>query len=327
MPPRGFNTVPASPIRIPMSRRRLGMLAALLTVWLLFGSGFIGVKVGVTHVPPLLFAGSRFVVAGAILLAWSAWRGGWRLDLRPADVGAAGLAGIGLIVGGQGSVSWAAQYVAPGILAVLVTLVPIWVGLISWLVLRRPIPLPAVAGMVVAFAGVVFLASPAGGTGTAVGPALLVALGSVSWAAASVYASRTAISRRPVLASGVQLLAGGTAQVLIGVALGEPRHLHAGALAGPAGLAWLFLLIGPSVIAFPLFTWLLTHAAPAVANTQAYVSPVVALALGWLLLGSPVTPLTAVAAAVILASVALIVTTSSRPAPERAERQPDRRAA
>ena len=83
--------------------------AVLVVVWLLFGSAFVGLKFGVAAVPPFLFSGSRFLAAGAILLAWCAWRSGWRLELRPADVMAAGLVGLGLMGGGQGAASWAAQ--------------------------------------------------------------------------------------------------------------------------------------------------------------------------------------------------------------------------
>jgi drug/metabolite transporter (DMT)-like permease len=297
---------------VQTSLRRFGTPIALLAQWLIFGSAFIGIKVGVSHVPPLLFSGSRLLLAGALLLAWSAWRSGWRLDLRRGDVAAAAVIGLGLMVGGQGSVSWASQSVAPGIVAVLVTLVPIWTALLSWLALRRPVPLPAMAGMAAGFCGVVFLASPAGGGATPLGPALLLAAGSLSWAAASVYATRTEITRRPIVATGIQLVAGGGAQMVIGAALGEPSQVHLQALLGPAALAWLFLLGGASLIGFPVYTWLLTNTSAAVANASAYVSPVVALGLGWLLLGSSVRPQTLLAAGVILAGVALIVTTGGR---------------
>jgi drug/metabolite transporter (DMT)-like permease len=305
--------------RSPSALRRLSTPAALAAVWLLFGSAFIAVRVGVTHVPPLLFAGTRLLAAGIALLAWTAWRSGWRLEVSRRDVGAAAIVGLGLMASGQGSVGWAAQYVAPGVLAVLVTLAPIWIALISLLVLRRPLPAPAVAGMVVAFGGVVFLASPAGGTGTALVPALVVILGSLSWAAASVYGGLTAISRRPVLATGIQLVVGGSVQLVASALLGEPGRLDTSAVAGPAGAAWVFLLVGPSLVGFPLFTWLLASTPPAVANSQAYVSPLVALGLGWLLLGAPVGPATLAAAALILAGVALMVSMSGRrrrPSPE-----------
>jgi drug/metabolite transporter (DMT)-like permease len=292
--------------------RRLGLPVALVSLWLLFGSAFIGLKIGVTALPPFLFSGSRFLVAGAILLAWSAWRSGWRPGIGWGDVAAAGLVGLGLMAGGQGAASWASQFLSPGILAVLVTTVPVWVALFTWIFLGQRPPAPALAGIGVGFAGVVFLASPSGGAGLALLPALVVIGGAVSWAAASLYGSRTAISRRPLLATSIQLLAGGAVQVGAGLVTGQAAGLHPGALLGPAGAAWLFLLLGPSLLGFPLFTWLLASTPPPVANAQAYVSPVVALVLGWLVLGSPVGPRTLAAASVILASVALIVSSAGR---------------
>jgi drug/metabolite transporter (DMT)-like permease len=127
---------------------------------------------------------------------------------------------------------------------------------------------------------------------------------------ASLYGSRTPISRRPVLATAIQLLVGGAVQLAVGLAAGQGGELHLAALLGPAGVAWVFLLLGPSLIGFPLFTWLMATTPPPVANAQAYVAPVVALGLAWLLLGTPLAPRTLAAAAVILASVALIVSTA-----------------
>jgi len=313
----------SSPVALPSLRlpTRLQTPAMLIGVWVLFGAAFVGVRIGVHGagaVPPFLFSGSRFLVAGSILLAWSAWRAGWRLDLRLADLAAAAVVGVGLMVGGQGAASWASQYVAPGILAVLITTVPVWIVLFSWLFLRQRPPLVVMLGILTGFAGVAFLASPSGNAGLAIVPALVVLGGSMSWAAAALYGSRTAISRRPLTATGIQLLAGGTVQTLLGLGLGEAGGVHLAALTGPAGLAWLFLLLGPSLIGFPLFTRLMATTAPAVANTQAYVSPVVTLFLGWLLLSEPVGPRTLAAAAVTLSSVALIVTANGRRAARRA---------
>jgi drug/metabolite transporter (DMT)-like permease len=330
-------SAPAIKVRLPT---RLQTPAVLAGVWVLFGAAFIGVRVGVhgaAAVPPFLFSGSRFLAAGAILLLWSAWRAGWRLDLRRADVAAAGVVGVGLMVGGQGAASWASQYVQAGLLAVLVTTVPVWIALFSWAFLRQRPPVVALLGILTGFAGVAFLASPSGGAGLPIGPALVVLGGSISWAAAALYGSRTAISRRPLVATGIQLLAGGLVQTALGLGLGEAGHVRLAAVTGPAGLAWLFLLLGPSLIGFPLFTRLLTTTPPAVANTNAYVSPVVTLFLGWLLLSEPVGPRTLAAAAVTLASVALIVTANGRRAAQRARpqqaqpdggaREPDREAA
>ena len=308
--------------RLPSLRLtgRLQTPAALVGVWLLFGAAFVAVRIGVHGpgaVPPFLFSGSRFLAAGTILLAWSAWRAGWRLHLRLADVAAAAVVGIGLLVGGQGAASWASQYAPPGILAVLMTTVPVWIVLFSWLFLRQRPPVVVMLGILTGFAGVAFLASPSGTAGLAVVPAVVVVAGSISWAAAALYGSRTAISRRPLTATGIQLLVGGVVQTLLGLGLGEAGGVHLAALTGSAGLAWLFLLLGPSLIGFPLFTRLMATTAPAVANTQAYVSPVVTLLLGWLLLGDAVGQRTLAAAAVTLASVALIVTANGRRAARR----------
>jgi drug/metabolite transporter (DMT)-like permease len=295
--------------------------AALVGVWLLFGSAFVAVRVGVHGpgaVPPFLFSGTRFLVAGTIMLGWSAWRAGWRLDLRLADLAAAAAVGVGLLVGGQGAAAWASQYVPAGILAVLITTVPVWIVLFSWLFLRQRPALVVLLGVLTGFAGVAFLASPSGGVKLGVVPALVVLGGSMSWAGASLYGSRTAISRRPLTATSIQLLAAGTVQTLLGLGLGEAGAVHLAALTGSAGLAWLFLLLGASLIGFPLFTRLMATTAPAVANTQSYVSPVVTLFLGWLLLGEPLAPRTLIAAGVTLASVALIVTANGRRGSRRA---------
>src|ERR1041385_1547988 len=178
------------PVSLPLRKRSAALLAtpaALVALWLLFGSAFIGLKVGVTAVPPFLFSGSRFLVAGAILLAWSAWRAGWRLDLSLGDVVAAGLVGLGLMAAGQGAASWSSRYLSPGVLAVLVTTVPLWVALLSWLFLRERPSWPVLIGIAVGFAGVAFLASPSGGAGLTLLPALVVLGGAAAWAMASVY--------------------------------------------------------------------------------------------------------------------------------------------
>jgi drug/metabolite transporter (DMT)-like permease len=306
-----------SSVALPFLRlsNRLQVPAVLAGVWILFGAAIVGVRIGVHGagaVPPFLFSGSRFLVAGTILFVWSLWRAGWRLELSLRDLAAAVVVGLGLMVGGQGAASWASQYLPAGIVAVLVTTVPVWIVLFSWLFLSQRPPVVVALGVLAGFAGVAFLASPSGGASLALVPALVVLGGSMSWAAAALYGSRTAISRRPLLATSIQLLAGGTVQTLLGLGLGEASGVHLAAVAGPAGEAWLFLLLGPSLIGFPLFTRLMATTPPAVANTQSYVSPVVTLVLGWLVLSEPVGPRTLVAASVILASVALVVTANGR---------------
>jgi drug/metabolite transporter (DMT)-like permease len=289
--------------RLP-ARARLGI--ALGVVWITFGSAFVAVKVGVATVPPFLFSGSRFVLVGAALLAWSAWRahGGLRLSLRDALISA--VTGVGLIFAGQGAASWASQYLDPGIVAVLAATVPLWVVLFALAVLRtRPGPV-AVVGLVAGFAGVVYLAWPAGSNRVELLPALVVTVGAICWAGGSLLASRSDAARRPLLMTAIQMLAGGTLQLLLGLATGEAGSVHVAQL-GQALPVYLYLIAVPALIGFPVFTWLLANTPPHIANTQSYTAPVVALALGSLLLGEPVTPRTLAAVGVILAGVALIV--------------------
>lgn len=291
-------------------------------VWLLFGSAFVAVRFAVhgAHAePPLLFSGTRFLVAGSILLTWSAWRAHWRLSVRRSDVAAAAVVGVGFVACGQGTASWGAQYVPAGIVAVLVTTVPVWVVLFSSFIMRSRPPLAVLAGVLTGFAGVAFLASPSGGANVPLLPALLILGGSVAQAGAVLYGSRIAISRRPLMATSIQLLAGGSCQLLLGLALGEAGRVQVAPLTGSAGLVWLYLVLGVSVIGYPLFTRLIATTPPPVANTQQYVAPVVALFLGGLLLNEPVRLRTLIAAGVTIASVALIVTASATRATQRAQ--------
>src|SRR5690349_2206248 len=133
---------------------QLQTAAALVGVWLLFGAAIVAVRVGVHgsgSVPPFLFSGTRFLVAGTVLLTWSAWRAGWRLDLRIADLAAAVVVGTGLMVGGQGAASWASQYLPAGIVAVLITTVPVWIVLFSWMFMGQRPPLVVVLGVLAGF--------------------------------------------------------------------------------------------------------------------------------------------------------------------------------
>jgi drug/metabolite transporter (DMT)-like permease len=278
----------------------------LVTVWLTFGSAFIGVKVGVATVPPLLFAGPRFMIAGALLLGWTLVRRRGRLDLRLRDLAAAAAVGAGLILGGQGAASWASQGLPAGIVAVLVATVPLWVSLLAWVGLKQRPSLITAGGLVAGFSGVVFLASPSGGAGVQLVPALVATVGAFSWAAATLFGSRAEIARRPVLAIALQMLMGGALQVLVGLITGEGAGLRV-AQVEAALPAFVYLLVVPALIGFPAFAWLLAHTPPQVANTQAYAGPVVTLVLGWLLLQEPIGPRTLVAVTVILAGVALIV--------------------
>ncbi len=294
--------------------RQVRLSAALVVVWLAFGSAFVALRVGVASVPPFVFSGTRFVLVGTLLLAWSGWRTRGRLDLRRRDLAIAAATGSGMILAGQGAASWSSQYLSPGIVAVLSSTMPIWAALVAWLAFGIRLAALGTVGLVAGFGGVVFLAWPGGGASIGFLAALVTLGGAAGWAAGAVFGSRASLARRPVLMTGLQMLAGGILQAALGLASGETAHLslHQVVLAAPA---FAYLVVVPALLGFPLFTWLLTNVPVHVANTVAYVAPVVALGLGWLLLSEPVTPRTLAAMAVILAGVGLIVWSARQKAP------------
>ncbi|HEY3195071.1 MAG TPA: EamA family transporter [Candidatus Dormibacteraeota bacterium] len=284
---------------------------ALPVVWVTIGSAFVALKMGVANVPPFLFSGSRFLIVGALLLAWCAWRVQGRLALRRVDLLIAAATGAGMIMAGQGGASWASQYLDPGIVAVLSSTMPIWAVVLSVaLVHARPAPL-AMIGLVAGFGGVALLAWPTGGSGIAFLPALVTAIGAVGWGAGSLLVSRSELTRRPVLMTALQMLVGGGLQFALGLVGGEAGALSAPHLAAALPV-FAYLIVVPGLVGFPLLTWLFSKVELQIVNTTAYVVPVVALLLGWLILGDAITLRTLVCVVVTLVGVSLIVFSSRR---------------
>jgi drug/metabolite transporter (DMT)-like permease len=307
--------------------RRHGWLVAIPFTWVAFGSAFIALKVGLASAPPFLFSGSRFLVAGAVLLGWIALRTGGRLEMGARDFALAGAAGVGMIFAGQGGATWAIQYLAPGMVAVLSSTMPIWAAVISRLMFGSPLSALAVIGLVAGLGGVAFLAWPAGGAQVAPLPAVITTAGALGWAAGSLIASRSAIGRRPLLLTSFAMLSGGLLQLILGLVMGEGAQLSFARL-GASAPAWIYLVLIPALVGFPVLSWLFSRVQLEVVNTIAYAVPVVALVLGWLLLAERVTGRTLIAVVVILGGVALIVWSARRAEPARVEEpEPDAAAA
>jgi drug/metabolite transporter (DMT)-like permease len=310
---------------LPRVLKTLGLYAWLVAIpftWLAFGSAFIALKVGLASAPPFLFSGSRFVVAGAVLLGWMVLRTGGRLGVDARDLALAGGAGVGMILAGQGGATWAIQYLAPGMVAVLSSTMPIWAAVISRLLFGSPLSALAGVGLVAGLGGVAFLAWPAGGAQIQPLPAVVATAGALGWAAGSLIGSRSEIGRRrPLLLTSFAMLSGGLLQVVFGLAMGEGGRVSLAQL-GPSAPAWLYLVLIPALVGFPVLIWLFSRVQLEVVNTIAYAVPVVALLLGWLLLGEQVTGRTLIAVAVILGGVALIVW-SARHVETRSEAEPE----
>lgn len=289
---------------------RFAVLTALLAVYIVWGSTYLAIQFGVAAFPPFLMSSVRFLVAGAILYIWARARGAARPTA--ANWRAAAIIGTLLLLGGNGLVSLAEQQGVPsGLTALLVALSPIWMTLIDWLRPHgvRPSAIVAV-GLLLGFGGVALLIAPAIFAHTLHGfnplLMLIVPLSSLCWASGSVYARSASMPSSPLLANGIEMLAGGVALGVVGMAKGEWNQIQPEHFTLNATLALVYLILVGSLVGFTAYIWLLRHTPLSVASTYAYVNPAVAVFLGWLLNGESLTPLTLAAAAVIIFSVCLI---------------------
>ena len=296
------------------------VVAAFAAVYLIWGSTYLAIRVGIETLPPFLMAGTRFLLAGSVLYIWARARGAASPELR--DWRAAAVTGAALLLVGNGLVTWAEQFVASGMAALLIATEPLWVVTINWALPggERPGGRTFV-GLAVGFVGVLMLVG-AGAAEGAVHPlstgALVVA--ALSWAAGSLYSVRVKGAASPLLAAGMQMLAGGALLVVASSILGEWATFAAGSISSRSLLAWGYLLVFGSLVGFTAYSWLLKNVTPERASTYAYVNPVVAVLLGWAVAGEQMTSRTLVAAAVIVGAV--IITISGKKA--KGEREDER---
>jgi drug/metabolite transporter (DMT)-like permease len=290
---------------------------AFAAIYLIWGSTYLAIRFAVETMPPFLMLAARFGVAGILLYAWLRLRGRSRPPAREW-AGAAAVGGL-LLVGGTGAVAWSEQWIASGLAALIVAVVPVWMVLLDWLrpAGRRPGP-AVVAGLLLGIAGVALLVGPVdlsgGGRMQFLGSAAVV-LGTISWATGSVHGSRFPLPRAPRMSAALQMTTGGLLLLLIGTLAGEWTRFDPAGFSSRSVLALVYLIVFGSLVAFAAYVFLLRETTPARVGSYAYVNPVVAVFLGWALADEPVTMRTLVAAAIILLGVALIV---SRRASRRA---------
>jgi drug/metabolite transporter (DMT)-like permease len=288
------------------------VLVALGVLYFVWGSTYLSIKVAIESIPPLLMAAVRFILAGGLLLIWAVPRGDRDRDpLGPRQWLAAAIVGGALLLGGNGGVVLAERRGVPtGVVALIVATVPLWMALMDRFLTGARLPRVVVLGLLVGFAGLALLVGRPGGRIDALGTAFVM-FASFSWAAGSVYARRSALPKRAFVASGMELLCGGLLLAVAGAASGELSQVHPAQITGDSLLALVYLIFAGSIVAYSAYVWLLGNARLSLAGTYAYVNPVVAIFLGWVILSEPITGRTMVASAVILAGVALIVTSRS----------------
>ena len=290
------------------------MWAALAAVYVIWGSTYLAIDLAVETLPSLLMLAVRFFIAGVVLYAVSSRRAErprlvhWRSALA---VGGA------LLLLGNGGVAYAVQHVDTGVVALIVGSVPLWMAVLDRVFYGQRLAPAAVAGLVLGFGGIAFLARPSG-HGGAVG-IVVVLLGSLAWAAGSLYARRAPQPSNALQGASMQMLAGAALLAIAGVGTGELGRLDLGGASTSSWLALVYLITLGSLVGFSAYIWLLKVAPTHLVGTYAYVNPVVAVLLGSLWLGEPITPSILIGGAAIVVAVALIV--SARPVAEPAPRR------
>lgn len=286
---------------------------ALGTVYLLWGSTYLGIKFSIETIPPLLMGSVRFLVAGGVLFLLATRAGEATGDrLGAPQWRATLLIGALLLVGGNGGVILAEQYAPTGIVALLVATAPLWMAVLDRLIFGRRLPALAVFGLVIGFAGVGFLiGAPGPGRIKVIGAALALAA-PICWATGSVLTRHVRLPKRPLVSAAMEMLWAGLIFGVVSVATGELGRLHVHNVTTTSLVALAYLIVFGSLVGFSAYVWLLRAAPLSLVSTYAYVNPVVAVILGSIFLGEEINLRTVLAGGIILTAVALIVIARNR---------------
>jgi drug/metabolite transporter (DMT)-like permease len=300
-------------------KARLPVLLAFLVVYVVWGSTYLAIHDAIATIPPFLMAGIRFLVAGGLLYGWTLARGEGAPPRRAWPRGL--LLGLLMLACGNGFLSLAETRMPTGVGALLIATVPMWVVALEWALERKLPGKQVVVGLGVGTAGVAILSATSDGWRGGVNPlyVALVLLGSATWALGSLLSRRTVPGPTVSLAqsTALQMLGGGAILVVWGLLRGEADGWQVAAVSLRSVLSLLYLSLFGSILALTCYLWLLRAVPPALASTYAFVNPVVAVAIGAVVLGEPITPRLLGASALIVAAVALIVHAKAKAAFQR----------
>lgn len=295
---------------------RLRVIVAFALLYVFWGSTYLGIHVAVERVPPVLMAGVRFAIAGPLLLLFCAATGR-RVAVGVRRVARLGVLGLLLLGISNAVLAWSEIYVPTGLAALLVAIVPIWFLLVEHLLLTDPDPVTrsALAGIGLGLGGMVVLLWPKLAVTHSLGAWQLIACisllaSSFCWAFGSVLSKRWNLQVDPLVAAGWQMTFAGLIDTGTGVALGQ--H-HRALWNGTSVAAVLYLVVFGSWVGYSAYIWLLRHVPTAKVATYAYVNPIVAVFLGWLVLGETVDRFIAAGAAIIVTAVALVTRSEAPP--------------
>ncbi|MEV0386559.1 EamA family transporter [Nonomuraea sp. NPDC050643] len=292
------------------TRTPLLVWGALAIVYVVWGSTYLGIRIAIETMPPLLHGAMRFVTAALLLAGFLVVRKGLSaFKMSARQFGGAALVGLLLLTGGNGMVAVAEQHISSGLAALLVASVPLWLVVFRFVVRDRPAVL-TLAGVLVGFGGVAALSLNGGGEAAGTTGIVVILVASLSWSIGSFLSSRIPMPGNVWAASTVEMLVGGAGLAVTGLSIGE--RLDLAAVSGRSWAALVYLVLVGSLVGFTAYMWLLGNAPISLVSTYAYVNPIVAVILGVLVVNEHVTPQIVVGGLVILVGVALVVSTERR---------------
>src|SRR5438552_5271536 len=290
---------------------------ALGIVYVVWGSTYLAIAIAVQTLPPLLYAGLRFLLAGVLLCAWLAFRG---VDLRISrrELAGAAVVGILLLSIANGLVVLAERTVPSGLAALIVASIPLWIVIYRMIAGER-VGRDLLAGVLLGLVGVAILVVPGGLNGTIDPVGTLMLFGAtLSWALGTFLSPRLETPRNALVSTAYQILAGGVVLMVAALGKGEVADLDPATFSARSLIAFAYLVVFGSLVAYTAYTWLLQNASVSLVSTYASVNRVVAVLVGALILSEPITPTIVIGAAVIVVAVAFIVFRQN--AARRAER-------
>ncbi len=315
-------------VKVNPNRSLVLLIAAFAAVYIFWGSTYLAIKYAIETLPPFLMAGARFVFAGSVLLVWARFSKDYEPP-KAAHWKTSIIVGTLLLLGGNGGVVFAQHYISSSLAALLVATEPFWIVLLSWLWLKSSRPnLKTILGIAVGFFGVWLLINGNTTSNSAnIGSmqflgTIAVMLAALSWATGSIYGLRAPVPKSSIQTAGMQMFSGGLVLLFVSLILGEWSTFNIAQVSANSWFGVIYLIIFGSLIGFTAYSWLLKNAQPAMVSTYAYINPVVAIFLGWLIAGESFTAQMLIGAGVIVGSVVLI-TSNKNDKPENPETEFD----
>jgi drug/metabolite transporter (DMT)-like permease len=295
---------------------------ALWTVYILWGSTYLGIELAAETMPPFFAAGTRFLIAGGLMLGLVAWRRG-PAALRLTKAEAASSALVGLLLPGANSLLFVTERQVPvGLASLIIAAIPLWLVLLRLAVRDRP-DLVSTAGVVLGFAGIAVLVRPGGSSGS-LGYLLLTVLASFLWAFGSFLSPRLPVPRDAFAATAYEMLAGGIVLMTVALIAYSPHRFNPAHYSERSLFGLAYLIVFGSIVGYSAYAWLLANAPIAQVSTYAYVNPVIAIALGAIVLGESITWRIVAGALLIIAAVAVVVRREARVSEPDEVVRPDR---